>query len=127
MIQVPTSIGEYVDKLSILFVKLRNISFGSEKWQIVYKELGILSQLSGTTDFQSHLKDLIGVNTELWQTEDFLRELVKNEDSWDDADKKVFIDCCKRIRTLNDDRAAIKLDLNTLCKSEVFEVKQYAG
>ena len=69
------------------------------------------------TDLNNKLKE---VNLNLWNIEDKLRILEKNKDYG-----KAFIDLARSVYINNDERAAIKLKINTILKSNIKEIKEY--
>lgn len=122
-VMVEVSLGELVDKITILRIKLRNIKDES-KLVHVRRELTSLEGTLGLLD----LGDVTGVlaldavNTELWEVEDQLRELEKKKDFG-----PVFVALARDVYQYNDERAAIKRDINEIYGSDLVEVKSYAG
>ena len=122
IINCPVSVGEIFDKVSILQIKKEKIRDLS-KLKSIDKELELLvkklDQFEGKEkgDFLSQLK---GVNLQLWNVEDKLR---KNELEKDFG--KDFIEMARSVYLLNDQRFAIKNEINNHFKSYVREVKSY--
>jgi hypothetical protein len=123
MIQVPVSIGELIDKLSILQVKKNKIS-DETKLLLVDKEFKYLNELSSEffkndEIFNLH-NSLINTNSKLWDVEDELRviEVTKNFDN-------NFIDLARKVYFTNDERFSLKNKINEITKSEIKEVKDY--
>ncbi|MEQ1522828.1 MAG: DUF6165 family protein [Aestuariivirga sp.] len=122
--RILVSWGELIDKITILEIKSRKIT-GPEALANVVKEL---SSLSGAA--ANHVKDnpalqelknrLSGVNQNLWQIEDDLREKEKAK-QFDDE----FIGLARSVYRLNDERAAVKRQINDFLRSELVEEKSY--
>lgn len=116
-ITVPVSVGELLDKISILEIKSM---FTDSKY--VIKELEELNLIKSTLtqytlEYEVQLKK---VNEKLWKIEDKLRKLEK-EQRFDDE----FIDLARSVYITNDERARIKKEINELCNSDLREVKVY--
>ena len=123
LISTPISLGELVDKISILIIKQKNIKDES-KLDHVKKELDFLQktlmnyvQQQEINDF---LKNLININSKLWNIEDDIRECERNKL----FDQK-FIDLARSVYFTNDERAKVKNDINKKFGSELVEVKSY--
>ena len=125
-ILVEVSVGELLDKISILEIKQEKIK-DPEKLKFINDEHGILKdQLDNNvksdekldTLFQS-LKD---INAKLWMIEDDKRLCEKNSDFTEN-----FIKLSRDIHFLNDDRAKIKLEMNNHTGSKIKEIKEYTN
>ena len=123
LINTPISLGELVDKISILIIKQKNITDKS-KLDHVKKELDFLQktlmnyiQKQKINDF---LENLININSKLWNIEDDIRECERNKL----FDQK-FIDLARSVYFTNDERAKVKNDINKKFGSELVEVKSY--
>ncbi len=123
MIYVPVSVGELIDKLSILHVKKIKIS-NEEKLTLVNKEFELLYNLSSvhldSTEIESLYHQLCDINEKLWDVEDKLRVL--------ETEKKFegeFIDMARKVYFTNDERFRLKNEINLLTDSEIREVKEY--
>lgn len=120
--KVEISIGELVDKVSILSIKLRKIK-NTEKLKNIKKEYDILVQSmirEGIgTDSEAFLR-LEEINLRLWDIEDQIRlkEAHKNFDS-------EFIELARSVYFTNDDRAAVKKEINLKYGSGLIEEKEY--
>ena len=123
-ILVEVSVGELLDKISILEIKQEKIK-DPEKLKFINVEHGILkdqldknvkSDEKLNTLFQS-LKD---INAKLWVIEDDKRLCEKNSDF-----TKNFIKLSRDVHFLNDDRAKIKLEINNHTGSKIKEIKEY--
>lgn len=120
--KIEVSIGEIVDKLSILSIKKDKIQ-DEKKLQNVIKEHDYLdSELRsiGFTKNHPKFKELLEVNLKLWDIEDKLRDL-ESEKSFSSS----FIDLARQVYITNDKRAQIKKALNTEWNSEFVEEKSY--
>lgn len=116
-VRVPISVGELLDKISILQIK----SFLTDD-EYVHKELEELNLIKSTItqytlEYEVQLKK---VNEKLWKIEDKLRQLEK-EKRFDNE----FIELARSVYITNDERAEIKRKINVLTNSEYREVKVY--
>lgn len=123
MIQVPVSLGELVDKITILQIKLIEIK-DEEKLKNVQKEYDALTSLpiykELKSQISSYLNQLFVVNQKLWVLEDDIRKCEKAE-SFDE----IFIRCARGIYKTNDERSRIKKELNLAFGSELIEEKSH--
>ena len=123
IINTPVSLGELVDKVSILRIKKKNIQ-SKEKLILINEELSllesILSEAVESKKIKRYLDDLININLELWKIEDQVRdcEKIKNFD-------QKFIDLARSVYITNDKRSKIKLQINNNFGSTLVEVKSY--
>jgi len=116
-IEIPVSVGELLDKISILEIK----SMFTDN-EYVLKELEQLNLIKSTLtqytlEYEVQLKK---VNEKLWKTEDKLRKLEK-EQRFDDE----FIELARSVYITNDERARIKRQINKITNSTFKEVKVY--
>jgi hypothetical protein len=121
-IKCDISLGELVDKLSILKIKAQKIK-DPEKLIHVHKEEDVLSlTLASLTlqDMQHHLDQMIDINLKLWQIEDDIRDLERASDFG-----PKFIELARAVYITNDERFKRKNTINTLYKSGLVEVKSY--
>ena len=125
-ILVEVSVGELLDKISILEIKQEKIK-DPEKLKFINDEHSILkdqldhnvtSDEKLNTLFQS-LKD---INAKLWVIEDDKRLCEKNSDFTEN-----FIKLSRDVHFLNDDRAKIKLEMNNHTGSKIKEIKEYTS
>lgn len=122
---VPTSPGDFLDKLTILEIKAVRIR-DSAKLENVRRELAALratwaaSPLSAR-DVTPLVDELRGVNAKLWEIEDGIRE--KEAVRAFDAE---FIELARSVYRTNDRRAALKRELNVLLGSDLIEEKSYS-
>ena len=124
-IYIETSVGELIDKITILEIKKSKIS---NKEKIVQIEKEYISLIDTTKkidnfkmeDFKKHKDNLKKVNLKLWEIEDKLRILEK-EKKFDNS----FTELARSVYINNDQRAKIKSLINDLSGSNIREVKDY--
>ena len=123
IINTPVSLGELVDKISILIVKQRNIT-DQKKLNQVNKELDFLNETLNKhvtkDEINSYMNDLIDINSKLWVIEDDIRDCERNNQ----FDQK-FINLARSVYFTNDKRSAFKLEINKKFGSKIIEVKSY--
>jgi len=121
MINIPISLGELLDKISILEIKKIKIS-NKDKLQHIEYELNILKDiLSENGNFDNILyQQLVEINSRLWDIEDNIRICEKNKQF-----NENFINLARSVYFENDKRAEIKLQINKLYNSNIVEVKSY--
>ena len=125
-ILVEVSVGELLDKISILEIKKEKIKDG-EKLKFIIDELSILkNQLEKNIKTglipEELFKSLKEVNSKLWIIEDDKRMCEKNSDFGEK-----FIKLSRDVHFLNDKRAKIKLEINNLTGSKIKEIKEYTS
>ncbi len=123
---IEVSIGELLDKISILEIKLEKIK-DSEKLKFISNEHSILkNQLDNNVMSDEKLdkffQELKDVNSKLWVIEDDKRLCEKNKDFGEK-----FVRLSRDVHFLNDDRAKIKLDINNHTGSVIKEIKEYTS
>ena len=123
---VEVSIGELLDKISILEIKQEKIR-NPEKLKFIHKEHSILkNQLEKNVKTDDKLNNLYqslkDINAKLWVIEDDKRECEKNKDFGEK-----FIKLSRDVHFLNDDRAKIKLEINDHTGSVIKEIKEYTS
>ena len=123
---VEVSVGELLDKISILEIKKEKIK-DPEKLNFISNEHSILKdQLEKNVKSDDKLnklfQDLKEINTKLWIIEDDKRDCEKNKDFGDK-----FIKLSRDVHFLNDDRAKIKLEMNNHTGSSIKEIKEYTS
>ena len=122
IINAPISIGELVDKITILEIKKNKLQ--NSKLENVLKELSFLRklmekhQIEITDDLFTQLKE---INLTLWNIEDQIRIKEKNKEF-----DNIFIELARSVYFKNDKRAEIKKRINQLSNSEITEEKSYA-
>jgi len=124
IVNAPISVGELMDKISILKIKKKNIA-DEKKLSFINKELHILlSTLNEAVQdniINEFLDKLIEVNSTLWKIEDDIR-LCESNKKFDQH----FIDLARAVYITNDKRSDIKLAINNHFGSTLIEVKSYA-
>ena len=123
---VEVSIGELLDKISILEIKQGKIK-DPEKLKFINNEHSILkNQLDKNVKSDNKLNDLYQslkeINSKLWVIEDDKRQCEKDKDFGDK-----FIKLSRDVHFLNDDRAKIKLEINNHTGSVIKEIKEYTS
>jgi len=123
-IKTDISVGEFLDKLTILQIKRARIS-DDAKLININKELEVLQELwrrSGyvKTDLSAEREDLRLVNEQLWDIEDDIRDK-EARGEFDSA----FIELARAVYVTNDRRAKIKKTINTKLGSGIVEEKSY--
>ena len=123
-ILVEVSVGELLDKISILEIKKERIK-DPEKLKFINEECNILKdQLNKNVKTDEKLDKLFQslkeINAKLWVIEDDKRLCEKNSDYGEK-----FIKLSRNVHFLNDDRAKIKLDINIHTGSKIKEIKEY--
>ena len=124
-IKVPISPGELVDKLTILEIKAANIS-DATKLANVKVELQLLQETwrgsaHASVDIAAEWKQLRDINKKLWDIEDQIRDK-ERERRFDQE----FIELARAVYITNDERAAVKKQINTRLGSKIVEEKSYA-
>ena len=124
LVEIPVSHGELLDKITILEIKSENFT-DPGKLANVGKELELLESIwqaspASTQDLAGARARLKAVNEKLWKIEDRirLREKAENFD-------QEFIELARAVYHNNDDRAAIKREINLNLGSELMEEKSY--
>ena len=123
---VEVSVGELLDKISILEIKQVKIK-DPEKLKFISNEHSILkNQLDKNVKSDNELNDLFQslkeINAKLWVIEDDKRQCEKDKDFGEK-----FIKLSREVHFLNDDRAKIKLEINNHTGSTIKEIKEYTS
>ena len=123
---VEVSIGELLDKISILEIKQEKIK-DPEKLKFINNEHSILkaqieSNVKSDEKLNSFYQSLKEINSKLWVIEDDKRQCEKVKDFGEK-----FIKLSRDVHFLNDDRAKIKLEINNLTGSTIKEIKEYTS
>jgi len=125
-ILVEVSVGELLDKISILEIKKEKIK-NPEKLKFIDDEHAILKgqleqNVKSDDDLIKLFQSLKEINAKLWIIEDDKRLCEKNKDF-----TEKFIKLSRDVHFLNDNRAKIKLDINNHTGSKIKEIKEYTG
>jgi hypothetical protein len=118
MVNIPISIGELWDKISILEIKSIKIR-DNKKLKNIIKEQTLLKSVAPKIDIVLY-SSLFKINEQLWEVEDKIR--VKERNSEFDQE---FIELARSVYKLNDERASIKYEINQQYGSELIEEKSY--
>ena len=124
IVLAPISVGELIDKITILKIK-SNLITDSDKLINIEKELQSLEELKDELNLDLDSVDplqneLYKVNLELWHIENYKRECEKNQTFGDD-----FVNTARQVYLKNDLRAEIKRRINTMVGSTIIEEKSY--
>ena len=123
IINIPVSLGELIDKISILVIKEKKIK-DEKKNNLIRKELTLLrktlNEAANNNSINNYLNQLIDVNSTLWKIEDEIRDCEKNK-KFDQE----FIELARSVYITNDKRAEIKLEINNKFGSKIVELKSY--
>ena len=120
---IPVSLGELLDKITILEIKVLHLK--GEGLAHGIQELSLLRQVLGDLAVpveQERFSDLKSVNQSLWTIEDALRD--KERQGQFDAE---FVELARQVYLQNDRRAALKRQINQAYGSELCEEKAYAS
>jgi len=121
-IECEISLGELVDKLSILYIKEKNLTEVS-KLTHVKKEIHVLENKLNSLNLsgiESYLNRLVTINSTLWKIEDDIRDKERAKE----FDNK-FIELARNVYITNDQRFECKNEINTKYSSAIVEVKSY--
>jgi hypothetical protein len=123
MVTIPVSVGELIDKLSILQVKKLKITnpeglkYVSEEFELLYNQSEIYFNVN---EIKSLYGSLTEVNSSLWDVEDKLR-VFESEKKFDNE----FIELSRKVYYTNDERFRLKNEINLITSSKIREVKDY--
>ena len=125
-ILVEVSVGELLDKISILEIKQEKIK-DTGKLKFISEEHSILKdQLNKNVKSDQKLNELFEtlkkINAKLWIIEDDKRQCEKDKDF-----TEKFIKLSRDVHFLNDERAKIKLEINNFTGSKIREIKEYTN
>ena len=125
-ILVEVSVGELLDKISILEIKKDKIK-NPEKLEYIMDELSILkdelkNNIKSDIKLDKLYQSLKIINARLWVIEDDKRKCEKEKDFTEN-----FIKLSRDVHILNDDRAKIKLKINEQTGSKIKEIKEYTS
>ena len=123
IIMAPISVGELIDKITILTIKIARIT-DPLKVENVTKELvqlrAVADELTVPLELSVYYKQLLMVNQDLWDIEDSKRKHEK-EQRFDDE----FVQLARQVYLKNDYRAELKKKINLLMGSTIIEEKSY--
>ena len=123
-ISIPISVGELIDKISILKIKKKKI-FNKVKRKNIVKELNFLekiykSNFTKNKKIKLYEKELIKINKNLWEIEDQIRNCESKKNF-----NEIFINLARAVYLNNDKRSIVKKKINLLTKSHIVEEKLY--
>jgi hypothetical protein len=123
MITIPVSVGELIDKLSILHVKKTKVS-NEQKLTFINTEFELLYNMSSyylnDEEISKLYHKLVGINSQLWDVEDELR-IIESTKEFDVN----FIELSRKVYYTNDERFSVKNKINELTNSDIREQKDY--
>ena len=125
-ILIEVSVGELLDKISILEIKKDKIK-DPEKLEYIKDELSVLREefknnIKSDSKIDKLYQSLKIINLRLWTIEDDKRKCEKEKDFTEN-----FIKLSRDVHILNDDRAKIKLEINNHTGSKIREIKEYTS
>ena len=123
-ILVEISLGELLDKISILEIKKEKIT-NKDKLNFINDEYNVLKEqlnknMKSDDKLEKLFQSLKQINAKLWIIEDDKRLCEKNSDFGEK-----FVKLSRDVHFLNDERAKIKLEINNLTGSKIKEIKEY--
>ena len=123
---VEVSVGELLDKISILEIKQGKIK-DPQKLKFILDEHSVLKDqfdknVKSNDEIERLSQSLKKINAKLWVIEDDKRQCEKEKDF-----TEKFIKLSRDVHFLNDDRAKIKLEINNLTGSKIKEIKEYTS
>ena len=125
-ILVEVSVGELLDKISILEIKkekikdIKKLKFINDEYNVLKKQLD--KNVKSDEKLNSLFESLKEINKKLWVIEDNKRLCEKNSDFGEK-----FIKLSRDVHFINDDRAKIKLEINNHTGSKIKEIKEYTN
>ena len=122
--KIDISIGELVDKVTILSIKLEKFKDEVKKANVKkeYDMLSVPMNELGIITTSNEFKDLREINLKLWHIEDDIRI----EEAKSDFGEK-FIELARSVYFINDDRATVKKEINLKYRSDLIEEKEYVN
>lgn len=122
-IKIPISVGELIDKLSILKIKMEKIN-DSKKLEYITEEFNLLRDSSNKFLEKKNIgilfDEIYEVNKKLWHVEDLIREKEKNNEF--DSE---FIQLARKVYITNDLRFKLKNEINNITNSKIKEQKNF--
>ncbi len=117
LIKIPVSVGELLDKITILLIKEKNTQNKNIQYEL--NELMVVANSENVYN-NKFIKELYYINETLWNIEERLREIEKTKNFTDE-----FITLARNVYKYNDERAKIKQEINKFYQSDIVEVKSY--
>ena len=126
VIEAQISIGELLDKITILEIKAQQITDRKRHYNVAKELSALKAVVDSSVKLDQRIVELMNglrdVNKALWNIEDAIRECEKCQDFG-----HLFIDLARSVYKKNDQRASLKRQINELTGSELVEEKSYAG
>ena len=119
MIKIEISIGEALDRLSILYLKKQNINC-PYKINYILKEISMLEESLENIDFKEFLQRMLDVNSVLWANNEKRKEKIRNS-VYDEE----YLELTKEESLINELRFYVKKEINDFYNSEIKEQKSY--
>lgn len=122
IVLAPISVGELIDKITILELKLKFIKDETKRENVLKEHVQLISILDNLDlpDITGLRNDLYNINQELWHIETYKRAM-EDEKSFGDG----FVNAARQVYLKNDVRAKIKKEINLLVGSAIVEEKSY--
>ncbi len=124
-VTVPVSVGELLDKISILEIKLERIDDVAKRSNVQREHAALVGVRDGALTLTPRMAELCDelkrVNERLWEIEDAIRDKERAK-----AFDEEFVELARSVYRTNDRRAALKRELNALTGSALVEEKSYA-
>jgi hypothetical protein len=117
---VPVSLGELIDKITILEIKSERIT-SLEALKNIDAELGILRRIQRPPVDQKLIDELKEINERIWELEDEIRQCERDKDFGPS-----FVTTARAVYMTNDRRAAVKKNINLKYNSQFKEEKSYS-
>lgn len=125
-VSVPISVGEFMDKITILEIKAERIADEIKQANVARELSALLKLAEASIDLKAEgleiVVELRRINMLLWDVEDSIRECESKQDFGDR-----FVDLARAVYCYNDQRALLKKKLNRLTGSELIEEKSYTA
>jgi hypothetical protein len=127
-VSIKVSVGELLDKISILSIKAEKIHDRERHTNVCYEHSILCEVLEDikkqfpryVDDLDKSLKDLEKINTKLWEVEDDIRACENVKDFGE-----AFVNLARQVYKLNDERSQAKYEINKKVRSRVVEEKLY--
>jgi hypothetical protein len=122
IVLAPISVGELIDKITILELKLKFIRDETKRENVLKEHVQLISILDNLDlpDITQLRNDLYNINQELWHIENYKRAM-EDEKSFGDG----FVNAARQVYLKNDVRARIKKEINLIVGSDIIEEKSY--
>ena len=127
-IEAPVSLGELVDKITILEIKLAHFPAGDKRqnvdreWTVLTERLAQVLDESGVAVLAPFKEELEIINLRIWKIEDDIRDCERSQ-TFDDQ----FIQLARQVYVNNDERARVKREINEAFGSDLIEEKSYSA